>query len=83
MRAVLLTGMPDAWQSLVRQRNTKHRYKYRLFFGESGITRVRYDNERGKDDHRYVGDREYQYTFNSVEQLLADFQFDVERWESS
>lgn len=26
MRAVLLTGMPDAWQSLVRQRNTKHRY---------------------------------------------------------
>jgi hypothetical protein len=73
----------NAWQSLVRQRNTKHRYKYRLFFGESGITRVRYDNERGKGDHRHVGDREYQYTFNSVEQLLADFQFDVERWESS
>jgi len=60
-----------------------HRYKYRLFFGESGITRVRYDNERGKGDHRHVGDREYQYKFNSVEQLLADFQFDVERWESS
>ena len=60
-----------------------HRYKYRLFFGESGFTRVRYDNERGKGDHRHVGDREYQYKFNSVEQLLADFQFDVERWESS
>jgi hypothetical protein len=56
-------------------------YKYRLYFCGSGLRRVRYDTERGKGDHRHVGDREEDYTFTSVEQLLADFQFDVERWE--
>jgi hypothetical protein len=60
-----------------------HRYKYRLFFGAAGVSRVRYDNERGKGDHRHVGDQEEDYTFTSVEQLLADFQSDVERWEQS
>jgi hypothetical protein len=60
-----------------------HRYKYRLFFGAAGVSRVRYDNERAKGDHRHVGDQEEDYTFTSVEQLLADFQSDVERWEQS
>jgi Family of unknown function (DUF6516) len=60
-----------------------HRYKYRLFFGAGGISRVRYDNERGKGDHRHVDDQEYGYRFSTVEQLLADFQSDVERWEST
>ena len=59
-----------------------HRYKYRLYFGASGVSRVRYDNERGKGDHRHLGNREEDYRFTSVEQLLADFQSDVERWES-
>lgn len=58
-----------------------HRYKYRLIFGAAGVSRVRYDNERGKGDHRHIGDREEDYAFTSVEQLLADFQSDVERWE--
>ena len=62
---------------------SRHRYKYRLYFGVAGVSRVRYDNERGKGDHRHVGGREEDYTFKSVEQLLADFQSDVERWEPS
>ncbi len=60
---------------------SQHRYKYRLYFGVAGVSRVRYVNERGKGDHRHVGDREEDYLFTSVEQLLADFQSDVERWE--
>lgn len=60
---------------------SQHRYKYRLYFGVAGVCRVRYDNERGKGDHRHVGDREEDYLFTSVEQLLADVQSDVERWE--
>lgn len=60
---------------------SSHRYKYRLYFGAGGVNRVRYDNERGKGDHRHVGEREFAYTFSSVEQLLLDFQSDVERWE--
>ncbi|MBN8509605.1 MAG: hypothetical protein J0L57_13480 [Burkholderiales bacterium] len=62
---------------------SQHRYKYRLYFGAAGVARVRYDNERGKGDHRHLGDREQDYLFTSVEQLLADFQSDVERWEQS
>lgn len=58
-----------------------HRYKYRLYFGAGGISRVRYDNERGKGDHRHVGNQEFAYLFRSVEQLLLDFRSDVERWE--
>ena len=60
---------------------SQHRCKYRLYYGADGVSRVRYDNERGKGDHRHVGDHEYKYTFSSVEQLLEDFQSDVERWE--
>lgn len=59
-----------------------HRYKYRLYFGAGGVSRVRYDNERGKGDHRHVGGQELAYVFGSVEQLLADFQSDVEHWGS-
>jgi hypothetical protein len=57
-----------------------HRYKYRLYYGAAGVSRVRYDNEHGKGDHRHVGDMEYDYLFSSVEQLLEDFRSDVERW---
>lgn len=60
---------------------SSHRYKYRLYFGAGGISRVRYDNECGKGDHRHVGNREFAYRFSSVEQLLRDFESDVERWE--
>ena len=60
-----------------------HRYKYRLYYGALGVCRIRYDNERGKGDHRHVAGREEHYSFVSVEQLLADFQSDVERWEST
>lgn len=57
-----------------------HLYKYRLYYGSSGVCRVLYDNERGKGDHRHVGEVEYGYSFSSVEQLLEDFKSDVERW---
>ena len=57
-----------------------HRYKYRLYYGAAGVNRVRYDNERGKGDHRHLGDREDDYAFTTVEQLLADFERDVNEW---
>ena len=58
-----------------------HNFKYRSYFGSGGISRVRCDNERGKGDHRHIGDNEFDYVFTSVEQLLVDFRLDVERWE--
>lgn len=57
-----------------------HRYKYRLYFGCGGVNRVRYDNERGKGDHRHVGEQEDCYVFSTLEQLLEDFRRDVENW---
>ncbi len=57
-----------------------HRYKYRLYYGAAGISRVRYDNERGKGDHHYLGDGEDVYVFTTLEQLLADFERDVNQW---
>ena len=57
-----------------------HSFKYRLYFGKSGVCRVRYDNERGKGDHKHIGEVEQEYSFLSLEQLLADFKSDVENW---
>lgn len=56
-----------------------HLYKYRLYFGARGVCRVRYDNERGKGDHRHIGGIEAPYRFASIPQLLADFRRDVNR----
>jgi hypothetical protein len=54
-----------------------HRYKYRLFFGLPGECLVRYDNERGKGDHRHADGVESAYDFTTLEALLADFERDV------
>ncbi len=60
---------------------SSHPYKYRLFYGIAGSRRVGYDNERGKGDHRHIGDREEAYMFTTVEKLLEDFRRDIEDWE--
>ena len=60
-----------------------HRYKYRLYFGAAGETRVRYDNERGKGDHRHIGTLEEDYTFTSIDRLLDDFERDIADWSRS
>lgn len=57
-----------------------HFFKYRLFFGRSGECFVRYDNERGKGDHRHVGGAESIYNFTTLDALLDDFEQDVTNW---
>ena len=56
-----------------------HRLKYSLFYGYPGRRVVSYDNERGKGDHRHLGDLEEPYTFTTVEQMVADFLADVRK----
>ena len=66
------------WRLAVPLRGCLHLYKYRLYFGtQDGVCVVRYDNERGKGDHRHAGEREEQYSFSTVKTLLADFRRDV------
>lgn len=56
-----------------------HGLKYSLFYGRDGERIVGYDNERGKGDHKHLGEVESVYLFTSVEQMVADFLADVER----
>lgn len=60
-----------------------HRFKYRIFYGTASDERVRYDNERGKGDHRHVSGRESPYVFSSIECLLDDFERDIQDWSAS
>lgn len=41
---------------------------------------MRYDNERGKGDHRHASGEESLYDFTTLEALLADFERDVTNW---
>jgi Family of unknown function (DUF6516) len=50
-----------------------HPYKYRLYYGRSGVRVVGYDNERPKGDHFHVDGGEHRYSFSDVDQLVADF----------
>lgn len=56
---------------------SEHPYKYRLVYVVDGDRVVGYDNERGKGDHKHLGDREESYCFESPKQLMADFMADV------
>jgi hypothetical protein len=60
-----------------------HPFKYRLFYGFPGRRLVGYDNERGKGDHRHIGDREEPYVFCGLEALIDDFMADVARIRST
>ena len=56
---------------------TEHGWKYRLFYGRPGHRLVGYDNERGKGDHRHMGEVELPYQFVSLGHLLDDFEADI------
>lgn len=58
---------------------SRHRFKYRLYYGTDNKRIVGYDNERGKGDHRHVRGRELSYRFKSPEELIADFLADVDQ----
>jgi hypothetical protein len=38
---------------------------------------VGYDSERGKGDHKHIGEHEMPYRFVNPQQLMADFMADV------
>jgi hypothetical protein len=59
---------------------SQHGFRYRLAFVVNGRCVLRYDNERGKGDHKHVGEDEFPYTFTSPQALLDDFWNDVDDW---
>ncbi|HMA86887.1 MAG TPA: DUF6516 family protein [Desulfosalsimonadaceae bacterium] len=59
-----------------------HEFKYRLAYVVGGQCVLRYDNEAGKGDHRHFNGKESAYRFTTPDQLVADFQSDIERWNN-
>lgn len=56
---------PDRWRP--------HGVRYRLAWVQDGRCRVLFDNHHGKQDHCHVDDKEFPYTFTTVERLARDF----------
>jgi hypothetical protein len=61
---------------------SKHRFKYRFYYGKEGRSLVRYDNERGKGDHRHYPEKDEPYLFTNLRALYRDFLADVERYSN-
>lgn len=57
-----------------------HEFRFRLAYVVNDECVVRYDNERGKGDHRHFGQNEGSYRFTTFDGLIADFAADVTRW---
>ena len=70
------------WRLPKSTEGSSHRFKYRLAYVVRGVCVLRYDNESGKGDHRHVGGEEYTYAFTTPDQLIADFQHDIVRWNN-
>ncbi|MBZ0169711.1 hypothetical protein MELA_01872 [Candidatus Methylomirabilis lanthanidiphila] len=68
------------WQMPKPVVGSTHDFKYRLVYVVRGACVLRYDNEVGKGDHRHMGGKESTYEFTTLEQLVADFQRDIARW---
>ncbi len=69
-----------AWKVPAPVPGSDNDIKYRLALISDEICVLRYDNERGKGDHKHVGDSEARYRFIDFESLVADFMSDVRRW---
>lgn len=60
-------------------KGSSHVYKYSLAYVVSEVCVMRYDNERGKGDHKHIGNREYPITFTTIENLIASFYADIDQ----
>ena len=69
------------WDLPVPLMGSRHRYKYRLYFGKDGVCLVRFDNEQGKGDHKHINGNEFQYDFRDIPSLLRDFKAAIKNCE--
>lgn len=57
---------------------SSHGFKYSLVYIVDGVRVLGYDNERGKGDHRHLGERQDPFVFQSIDHLLERFVAEVE-----
>lgn len=82
IRAAPLPDVSDHVRVPTPVRRCTHPYKYRFYYGRGGRRDIGYDNERGKGDHRHIGQLEERYVFRSIEQLMDDFYQDIDAWRT-
>jgi Family of unknown function (DUF6516) len=70
-----------AWNVPRPLEGSNHNFEYRLAHVVREVCVLRYDNERGKGDHRHIRGMEHPYKFSSLNALIADFNKDVEGFE--
>ena len=58
---------------------SSHRYNNRFALIVRGVCVLRYDNERGKGDHRHMDGREEAIGFTDLKTLLRAFREDMGR----
>ncbi|MDY6904540.1 MAG: DUF6516 family protein [Thermodesulfobacteriota bacterium] len=68
------------WRLPKQSSGVFHEFKYRLAYMVSSKCVLRYDDETSKGDHRHLDGKERPYQFTTPEQLIVDFQKDIERW---
>ena len=57
-----------------------HEFRYRLAYVVGNRCVLRYDNERGKGDHRHIENGEAPYAFSTPDQLFSDSEAEIARW---
>jgi len=72
--SVVIWLLPEAYTE------RPHGFKYRLnYCTANGATLVRYDNEKGKGDHKHFSNgTEESYKFQDIDKLLDDFWRDID-----
>ncbi len=69
------------WKLPETTKERPHGYKYRLNYrAADGTTIFRLDNKSGKGDHQHIYDKEFPYTFQNLDVLLADFEQAIEQY---
>lgn len=72
------------WQLPSADNERPHGLKYRLYYGTAtGKCVIRYDNERGKGDHRHYGRDEQPYEFTTEKTLIRDSLADIRRYRGN
>jgi Family of unknown function (DUF6516) len=69
------------WELPERTEERPHGFKYRLSYCSTDSTPlIRYDNEKGKGDHKHPSKgKEEPYRFQDIDTLLDDFWRDVDK----
>lgn len=68
------------WEVPSPVEGSAHRFKYSLALVVGERCVLRYDNERGKGDHRHWHGNESSYRFSGLSGLIVDFWKDVEAY---